>query len=153
MPVANPRQGAINVPASTRTAVLIASGLIALGAGIGVASFASADTPAAPTPIPTSTPSVPIPSDPTEQPDVPSNPDQAEQEAALIKVLSEMFGVDEAEITVALDEMRVAYEAAGGPAALDGYLDEAVRSGILTQQEADTIRQAVEQGMSSPGPR
>jgi hypothetical protein len=153
MPVANPRQGAINVPASTRTAVLIASGLIALGAGIGVASFASADTPATPTPIPTSTPSVPIPSDPTEQPDVPSNPDQAEQEAALIQVLSEMFGVDEAEIKVALDEMRVAYEAAGGPASLDGYLDEAVRSGILTQEEADTIRQAVEQGMSSPGPR
>jgi len=153
MPVANPRQGAINVPASTRTAVLIASGLIALGAGIGVASFASADTPATPTPIPTSTPSVPIPSDPTEQPNVPSNPDQAEQEAALIKVLSEMFGVDEAEIKVALDEMRVAYEAAGGPASLDGYLDEAVRSGILTQEEADTIRQAVEQGMSSPGPR
>jgi hypothetical protein len=109
-----------------------------------VASFASADTPATPTPIPTSTPSVPIPSDPTEQPDVPSNPDQAEQEAALIQVLSEMFGVD---------EMRVAYEAAGGPAALDGYLDEAVRSGILTQEEADTIRQAVEQGMSRPGPR
>jgi hypothetical protein len=153
MPVANPRQGAINVPASTRTAVLITSGLIALGAGIGVASFASADTPATPTPIPTSTPSVPIPSDPTEQPDVPSNPDQAEQEAALIQVLSEMFGVDEAEIKVALDEMRVAYEAAGGPASLDGYLDEAVRSGILTQEEADTIRQAVEQGMSSPGPR
>jgi hypothetical protein len=49
--------------------------------------------------------------------------------------------------------MRVAYEAAGGPASLDGYLDEAVRSGILTQEEADTIRQAVEQGMSSPGPR
>jgi hypothetical protein len=153
MPVANPRQGAINVPASTRTAVLITSGLIALGAGIGVASFASADTPATPTPIPTSTPSVPIPSDPTEQPDVPSNPDQAEQEAALIQVLSEMFGVDEAEIKVALDEMRVAYEAAGGPASLDGYLDEAVRSGILTQEEADTIRQAVEQGMSRPGPR
>jgi hypothetical protein len=118
-----------------------------------VASFASADTPATPTPIPTSTPSVPIPSDPTEQPDVPSNPDQAEQEAALIKVLSEMFGVDEAEIKVALDEMRVAYEAAGGTASLDGYLDEAVRSGILTQEEADTIRQAVEQGMSRPGPR
>ena len=88
-----------------------------------------------------------------EQPGWPGNPDQAEQEAALIKVLSEMFGVDEAEIKVALDEMRVAYEAAGGPAALDGYLDEAVRSGILTQEEADTIRQAVEQGMSSPGPR
>ncbi len=144
------------MPASTRTAVLIASGLIALGAGVGVASIASADTPTTPTPIPTGPPSIPIPSDPppgTEQPDAPSNPDQAEQEAALIKMLSEMFGVDEAEIKAALDEMRVAYQTAGGPAALDGYLDEAVRSGILTQEEADMIREAVEQGMSSPAPR
>jgi hypothetical protein len=84
---------------------------------------------------------------------MPSNPEQAEQEAALIKVLSEMFGVDEAEIKAALDEIRAAYEAEGGPAALDGYLDEAVQSGILTQEEADAIRQAVEQGMSSVGPR
>ena len=144
------------MPASTRTAVLIASGLIALGAGVGVARIASADTPTTPTPIPTGPPSIPIPSDPppgTEQPDAPSNPDQAEQEAALIKMLSEMFGVDEAEIKAALDEMRVAYQTAGGPAALDGYLDEAVRSGILTQEEADMIREAVEQGMSSPAPR
>jgi hypothetical protein len=149
------------VSASTKTAVAIASGVLALGAGIGVmsAGFASADTP--PTPSPTSapstlTPSTPTPSSPppgTEQPGWPGNPDQAEQEAALIKVLSEMFGVDEAEIKAALAEMRAAYQAAGGPAALDGYLDEAVQSGILTQEEADMIRQAVEQGMSSSGPR
>lgn len=149
------------MPASTKTAVAIASGVLALGAGIGVmsASYASADI--TPTPSPTSapstlTPSAPTPSSPppgTEQPGWPSSPDQAEQEAALIKVLSEMFGVDEAEVKAALDEMRAAYEAAGGPAAVDGYLDEAVRSGILTQEEADMIRQAVEQGMSSSGPR
>lgn len=149
------------MPASTKTAVAIASGVLALGAGIGVmsASYASADI--TPTPSPTSapstlTPSAPTPSSPppgTEQPGWPGNPDQAEQEAALIKVLSEMFGVDEAEVKAALDEMRAAYEAAGGPAAVDGYLDEAVRSGILTQEEADMIRQAVEQGMSSSGPR
>lgn len=147
------------MPASTKTAVAIASGVLALGAGIGVmsASFASADTP--PTPSPTSAPSTLTPGTPTppppgtEQPGWPSSPDQAEQEAALIKVLSEMFGVDEAEVKAALDEMRAAYETAGGPAALEGYLDEAVRSGILTQEEADMIRQAVEQGMSSSGPR
>ena len=55
-------------------------------------------------------------------------------------MLSEMFGVDEAEIKAALDEMRASYEAAGGPAALDGYLDQAVQAGILTQEEADMIR-------------
>jgi hypothetical protein len=148
------------VSASTKTAVAIASGVLALGVGIGVASanFASADVTPTPSPTiaPPSDPIPPTPSSPppgTEQPGWPSNPDQAEQEAALIKVLSEMFGVDEAEIKAALNEMRVAYQAAGGPAALDGYLDEAVQSGILTQEEADMIRQAVEQGMSSSGPR
>jgi hypothetical protein len=59
-----------------------------------------------------------------------------------------MLGVDEAEVKAALDEVRAAYEAEG-PAALDAWLDEAVRSGILTQAEADAIRQAVEQGVNA----
>jgi hypothetical protein len=135
-----------------RTAVAIASGVFVLGAGLGVASVASADTPAAPSP--TSTPLAPTPSvsppgpEPTE---LPSNPDQAAQEAELIKVLSELFGVEEATVRAALDEIRTAYQAEGGPAALDAYLEEAVRSGFLTQEEADMIRQAVEQAMSGSG--
>ena len=100
-----------------------------------VCGFASADTP--PTPTPTSAPSTLTPrySHAQQSPagsratGLASNPDQAEQEAALIKMLSEMFGV-EAEIKAALDEMRASYEAAGGPAALDGYLDQAVQAGI-----------------------
>ena len=75
--------------------------------------FASADTPPTPTPTiapPTNpTPDTPTPSSPppeAEQPGWPGSPDQAEQEAALIKMLSEMFGVDEAEVKAALDEMR-----------------------------------------------
>jgi hypothetical protein len=123
-----------------------------LGAGLGVASVASADTPAAPNP--TSTPLVPTPSVPSqgaEPTELPSNPEQAAREAELIKVLSEMFGVEEAEIRAALDELRAAYQAEGGPAALDAYLEEAVRSGILTQEEADVIRQAVEQAMGGSG--
>jgi hypothetical protein len=58
-----------------------------------------------------------------------------------------MLGVDEAEVKAALDEVRAAYEAEG-PAAVDAWLDEAVRSGILTQAEADAIRQAVEEGLN-----
>jgi hypothetical protein len=140
------------VAASMRTAVAIASGMLVLGAGLGVASVASADTPAAPNP--TSTPLVPTPSVPSpgvEPTELPSNPEQAAREAELIKVLSEMFGVEEAEIRAALDELRAAYQAEGGPAALDAYLEEAVRSGILTQEEADVIRQAVEQALSGSG--
>lgn len=133
----------------TKPAIVIASGMLALGAGMGVASVASADTTA--TPNPTTTPSsIPTPSSPapgTERPDWPTSPQQDEREAALIKVLSEMLGVDEAEVKAALDEVRAAYEAEG-PAAVDAWLDEAVRSGILTQAEADAIRQAVEEGLN-----
>ena len=133
----------------TKPAIVIASGMLALGAGIGLASVASADTTA--TPNPTTAPSsIPTPSSPppgTERPDWPTSPQQDEREAALVKVLSEMLGVDEAEVKAALDEIRAAYEAEG-PAALDPWLDEAVSSGILTQAEADAIRQAVEEGLN-----
>ena len=131
----------------TKPAIVIASGVLALGAGLGVASVASADTP--PTPNPTA-PSAPTPSDPPpgfERPDWPTSPGQDESEAALIKVLAEMFGVEEAEIRAALDEIRAAY-ATEGPAALDAWLEEAVRSGILTQDEADVIRQAAEESLN-----
>jgi hypothetical protein len=63
-----------------------------------------------------------------------------------------MLGVDEAEIRAALDQIRAAY-AEEGPAALDAWLDQAVQSGILTQEEADAVRQAVEQGVINLGPR
>ena len=134
----------------TKPAIFIASGMLALGAGIGLASVASADTPATPNPTtaPSSIPTPTSPSPGTERPNWPTSPQQDEREAALIKVLSEMLGVDEAEVKAALDEVRAAYEAEG-PAALDAWLDEAVRSGILTQAEADAIRQAVEQGVNA----
>ena len=133
----------------TKPAIIIGSGMLALGAGLGVASVASADTPVAPNP--TTAPSSPTtpggPPPGAERPDWPTSPEQQDREAALIKVLAEMLGVDEAEIKAALDEVRAAYEAEGGPAALDAYLDEAVRSGLLTQDEADAIKQAVEEGL------
>jgi len=123
--------------------------MLALGAGLGVASVASADTPVAPTPtIAPSSPTTPGGPPPgAERPDWPTSPEQQEREAALIKALAEMLGVDETEIKAALDEVRAAYEAEGS-AALDAYLDEAVRSGLLTQDEADAIKQAVEEGLS-----
>jgi hypothetical protein len=142
------------VAASIRTAVAIASGVLVLGAGIGVASVAAADTPTTPDPtsVPSSTSAPSSPAPGTEPPGWPTDPDQAEREAVLIKALSEMLGVDEAQIKAALDEIRAAYEAEG-PAALDAYLDQAVEAGILTQEEADAVRQAVEQGMTNPAPR
>ena len=169
--------GSNNVSAPTKTAVAIASGMLVLGAGVGLATTASADTPA---PYPTTAPSIPtpgapLPSIPTpgapqpsiptpgaplpttpppgaEQPDLPTSPEQQLQEAALVKVLSGMLGVDEAQIKAALDEIRAAY-VAQGPAGLDPYLEQAVQAGILTPEEAAVVRQAIEQGWIDLGPR
>ena len=139
-----------------------------LGAGVGLATTASADTPAPyPTTAPSSfpTPGAPLPSSPTpgaplpsspppgaERPDVPTSPEQQLQEAALIQVLSAMLGVDEAQIKAVLDEIRAAY-VAQGPAGLDPYLEQAVQAGILTPEEAAAVRQAIEQGWIDLGPR
>jgi hypothetical protein len=166
--------GSNNVPAPTKTAVVITSGILVLGAGVGLATTASADTPApyptaAPTSFPApgaplpSSPGAPLPSSPgapppsspppgAERPDVPTTPEQQLKEAALIQVLSAMLGVDEAQIKAALDEIRAAY-VAQGPAGLDPYLEQAVQAGILTPEEAAAVRQAIEQGWIDLGPR
>jgi hypothetical protein len=152
-----------------KTAVAIASGMLVLGAGVGLATTASADTPApypttapssipapnAPLPSSIPTPDAPLPSSPppgAEQPDWPTSPEQQLQEAALVKILSSMLGVDEAQIKAALDEIRAAY-VAQGPAGLDPYLEQAVQAGILTPEEAALVRQAIEQGWIDLGPR
>ncbi len=152
-----------------KTAVAIASGMLVLGAGVGLATTASADTPApypttapssipapdAPPPSSIPAPDAPLPSGPppgAEQPDWPTSPEQQLQEAALVKVLSGMLGVDEAQIKAALDEIRAAY-VAQGPAGLDPYLEQAVQAGILTPEEAALVRQAIEQGWIDLGPR
>jgi hypothetical protein len=154
------------VSAPIKTAIAVASGMLVLGAGIGLATTASAATPA---PYPTTAPSVPTPDTPlpsspppgglpsspppgAERPDWPTSPEQELQEAALVKVLSGMLGVDEAQIKAALDEIRSAY-VAQGPAALDPYLEQAVQAGILTPEEAAAVRQAIEQGWIDLGPR
>jgi hypothetical protein len=143
--------------------------MLVLGAGVGLATTASADTPApypttapssipapdAPLPSSIPTPDAPLPSSPppgAEQPDWPTSPEQQLQEEALVKVLSGMLGVDEAQIKAALDEIRAAY-VAQGPAGLDPYLEQAVQAGILTPDEAALVRQAIEQGWIDLGPR
>jgi hypothetical protein len=62
------------VAAPTKTAAVIASGVLALGAGLGIATTAYADP--MPVPIPTTAPTdVPVPQSPqTEPPGVPNNP-------------------------------------------------------------------------------
>jgi hypothetical protein len=150
--IANRRQGvARNVAISTKTAVAIGSGLLVLGAGIGVAEVASADTPGGPGP--TTAPTLaPTPGNPQQQSEAPGWPMSPEQEEIVVKTLSSMLGVDEAQVRETLDQIRADY-AVQGPASLDPWLEKAVQAGILTQDEADALRSAVEQGGIDLGPR
>ena len=152
---------------SIKTAVAIGSGLLVLGAGMGVASAAYADTPVVPNPTTAPTiaptpdnpaapapgnPAAPTPGNPAPQNGAPAWPMSPEQEEVLVKTLSSVLGADEAEVRAALDQVRADY-AAKGPAALDPWLDKAVQAGILTQDEADALRRVVEQGGIDLGPR
>jgi len=163
------------VAVSIKTAVAIGSGLLVLGAGMGVASAAYADTPVVPNPTTAPTiapapdnpaapapdnpaapapdnPAAPAPGNPAPQNGAHAWPMSPEQEEVLVKTLSSMLGADEAEVRAALDQVRADY-AAKGPAALDPWLDKAVQAGILTQDEADALRRMVEQGGIDLGPR
>ena len=144
---------------SIKTAVAIGSGLLVLGAGVGVASAAYADTPGGPNPTTAPTiaptpdnPAAPAPGNPAPQNGAPAWPMSPEQEEVLVETVSSMLGVDEPEVRAALDQVRADY-AANGPAALDPWLDKAVQAGILTQDEADALRRVVEQGGIDLGPR
>ena len=144
---------------SIKTAVAIGSGLLVLGAGMGVASAAYADTPVVPNPTTAPTiapapdnPAAPAPGNPAPQNGAPAWPMSPDQEEVLVKTLSSMLGADEAEVRAALDQVHADY-AEKGPAALDPWLDKAVQAGILTQDEADALRRVVEQGGIDLGPR
>ena len=94
--------------APTKTAAVIASGVLALGAGLGIATTAYADP--MPTPIPSSAPTE-VPAPQTDPPVVPDNPGAPQgqdpinpgdpqgqdpmSEDALVQELSRMLGVDE----------------------------------------------------------
>jgi hypothetical protein len=83
---------------------------------------------------------------------VPGWPLSPDQEEILVKTLSSMLGVDEAEVKAALDQVHADY-AAQGPAALDPWLEKAVQAGVITQDEADALRKAVELGGINLGTR
>jgi outer membrane biosynthesis protein TonB len=166
------------VAAPTKTAAVVAAGVLALGAGLGIATTAYADP--TPVPIPTSAPTdVPDPQSPqTEPPGLPNNPADPNNpgvpnnpadpnnpgvpnnpadpnnpggptgEEALVEELSRMLGVDEETIRAGLEELRATY----GPqlkAELEAQLDEAVRNGTLTQAEADALQRMIEEGVSN----
>jgi hypothetical protein len=101
------------VAASRKTAVVLASGMLALGAGIGigVANLASADI--TPTPSPTSTASgSPAPGTDRGWPGHPGRDSGAD---GLARELANKLGVDEATVEEALRAIKEETEPAGKP--------------------------------------
>ena len=156
--------------APTKTAAVIASGVLALGAGLGIATTAYANPipmpnpSSAPTEVPAPQTEPPVvPDNPggplpqTEPPAVPNNPEgptgqDPMGEEALVQELSRMLGVDEETVRAGLQELRATY----GPqlaAAVKAQLDAAVQNGTLTQEEADAIQKAIERGLTTTGTR
>lgn len=73
-------------------------------------------------------------------------PDRAAMQKALAASLAKSLGIDEAKVTAALAELRTA-EQANHAAALKPRLDQAVKDGTLTQEEADAVTKAAEKGV------
>jgi hypothetical protein len=130
-----------------KTAVAIASGVLAVGAGVGVASVAYADT--TPAPIPTSAPSeIPLPE--TQPPVEPGNPYPGSSDDALIEELSRLLGIDKETLKAMLEEVRATYGDEWS-AAVNEQLDAAVQAGLLTPAEADAVRAALDESLTNAG--
>jgi hypothetical protein len=117
-------------------AIVGATGVLALG--VGIPAIALAD----PTPSPSS----------SAAPNVPANPDQrhAERRAELAAALAKELGIDEAKVAAALEKVDTQMQAdakAERLAALKARLDQAVKDGKLTQEQADAIAKAAEAGV------
>jgi hypothetical protein len=148
-------KGATHVAAAKKATLAIASGILAVGASLGVASLAYADTTPIPSP-PTAPRGIPSPEwpggpgGPDQVPGEPDAPDQVSGDDALIAELSRLLGIDQETLRAMLEEARSTY----GPqwsAVVEDQLDAAVKAGLLTQAEADAVRKAIDESLISSG--
>ena len=79
------------------------------------------------------------------------------RQAAFAEALASELGIDEADVTAALEELQAERESARAAAA-EAALEQAVADGDLTQTEADAVQKAIDAGIvvvpgGGPGPR
>lgn len=99
---------------SKRAALGVTAGVVAVGAGLGVAGLASA----APTPTPGATPSASSTADPGQQGwDRHGGGRHGRDGGALVSELATKLGVDEAKVRTALQEVRAENRASADPSA------------------------------------
>lgn len=128
---------------TTRMAVTVAAGAMALGAGLGLGGLASADPSADPTAGPSASQSAGDTTDPRGDRGGPHGGGFGDELAA---TLADELGVSQDKVSDALDSIREARQAEHA-AALKDDLDDAVADGTLTQAEADAVTKAVEKGV------
>ncbi len=140
------------MPVAKKTVVAVASGVFALGAGIGVAGIASADPTATPSASPSGTPSA----DTGQRGGGPGGHGRGNHgrlDGDLSTKLAEKLGVTEAKVTTALKEIREANKANStkpdpttktDPAARDAELAKALASKLgVDEAKVKTALEAI----------
>jgi hypothetical protein len=125
-----------------------AGGLLALGLAVPAVAFAAPDPSASASPSPTG----------SAAPGQPGRADQeqrrAERRTALAEALAKELGVDQAKVEAALEKVEtdLAEQArTERQERLKTELDQAVKDGKLTQEQADAIGKAAEEGLLPGG--
>jgi hypothetical protein len=133
----------------TRKRTLITTAVAGAGAaaalGIALAGPAQAEDP---TPAPSASSSAPAPGKPDRE------AARAERQDELATALAAELGIDKAKVAAALEKVRAAQQAdakAERTAQLKTRLDDAVKAGKLTADEAAAILKAAEAGVLPQG--
>lgn len=130
--------------ASKKTIVAAAAGVMALGAGLGVAGLASADPTTSPSATPTSSTTPSSQADPRGggwgRGDHGARGDHGDRGGAIAVELATKLGIDQAKVSTALQTAREATRPTTAPTPGEDRPDPAVRDAALAKALADELK-------------
>jgi len=125
-----------------------AGGLLALGLAVPAVAFAAPDPSATPSPSGSAAPGQPERADKEQR--------RTERRAALAEALAKELGIDQDKVEAALEKVETDLAAQAKTERqerLKTELDQAVKDGKLTREQADAILKAAEEGVLPGGGR